>query len=52
MLLSFEVSEVRGEAIKIERFIKKQKSRLFLNKLTGSKDDPTYFKELMKNILG
>jgi putative endonuclease len=50
MLLLFEVSEFRGEAIKMERFIKKQKSRLFLIRLIRSKDDPAYFKELLKNI--
>ena len=37
MVLSFEVSESRGEAIKVERFIKKQKNRQFLKRLIESK---------------
>jgi putative endonuclease len=52
MLLSFKVSELRGEAIRIERFIKKQKSRLFLNRLIESRGNPAYSKELIKNVLG
>ena len=44
-MLSFEVSNVRGEAIKIERFVKKQKSRIFLRKLIESKDDLSYLLE-------
>jgi predicted GIY-YIG superfamily endonuclease len=52
MLLLLEVSESRGEAIKLERFIKKQKSRLFLSRLIEEKDNPEYIKRLMKNVLG
>jgi putative endonuclease len=52
MLLSFEVSESRGEALKMERFIKKQKSRLFIKRLIESKDNPTYFKGLIRKVIG
>ena len=52
MLLSLEVSNSRGDAIKMERFIKKQKSRLFLSRLIEEKENPEYFKKLIKNVLG
>jgi putative endonuclease len=52
MLLLLEVSESRGEAIKLERFIKRQKSRLFLSRLIEEKENSEYFKRLMKNVLG
>ena len=52
LFLYFEVSNIRGEAIKMERFIKKQKSRFFLRKLVESKNDPTYFKDLIKRVVG
>jgi hypothetical protein len=52
LLLSFEVSNVRGEAIRMERFIKNQKSRFFLRKLIESKDGPAYFGDLIKKVVG
>jgi len=52
LLLSFEVSDVRGEAIRLEKFIKKQKSRIFIRKLIESKDDPAYFRDLKKKAVG
>ena len=52
MLLAFEVSELRGKAMKMERFLKKQKSRLFIQRLIESRDDTFYFKELIKNVVG
>jgi len=52
LLLSFEVSNVRSEAIKMERFIKKQKSRIFIRKLIESKDDPSYLMDLKKKAVG
>jgi putative endonuclease len=51
LVLSFEVSDVRGEAMIVERFIKKQKSRGFINKLVVQKDNPEYFLTLVNNIL-
>jgi putative endonuclease len=52
MLLVFKVSETRGEAIKMERFIKRQKSRLFIKGLIEAKDNPEYLKKLILNVLG
>jgi putative endonuclease len=52
MLLAFEVSEVRGEAMKMERFLKAQKSKVFIKRLIESRDDAFYFKELVRNVVG
>ena len=49
--LFFEVSEIRGEALIVERFLKNQKSRTFLEKLISEKDNPTYFHSLVENVL-
>jgi putative endonuclease len=47
----FEVSTNRGEAIIVERFIKNQKSRVFLENLIAEKDNPDFFSTLIYNIL-
>jgi len=47
----FECSDSRGNCLLIERFIKNQKSRNFLEKLISEKDNPEYFKNLTRNIL-
>jgi putative endonuclease len=52
MLVSLEVSYSRGDAMIMERFIKRQKSRKFLSGLIAEKENPDYFKNLMKNVLG
>jgi putative endonuclease len=52
MLLFFKVSDSRGEAIKVERFIKRQKSRLFLARLLEEANNPEYFKRLLEKVLG
>ncbi len=52
ILLFFEVSDSRGEAIKIERFIKKQRSRLFLARLIEEANSPEYLKRLLTKVLG
>jgi putative endonuclease len=49
--LAFQVSPIRGEAIIVERFIKRQKSRVFIENLISQKDDPEYFETLVSNIL-
>jgi putative endonuclease len=49
--LSFEVSEQRGEALIVERFLKNQKSRAFIERLISEKDNPVYFRSLVENIL-
>jgi putative endonuclease len=51
LLLSFDVSDNRGEAIKVERFIKNQKSRDFIQKLIFEKDNKEYFLSLVSYIL-
>ncbi len=43
LVLSFPVPGVRGEAIVVERFIKKQKSSRFILKLIGKKRGPGIF---------
>ena len=47
----FGCSEVRGEGLIIERFIKNQKSRIFLEKIIAEKENPAYFENLINNIL-
>jgi len=49
--LSFECSDSRGTGLIIERFIKNQKSRIFLEKLIAEKGNPKYFSDLIKNIM-
>ena len=49
--LFFEVSDIRGEALIVERFLKNQKSRTFLEKLISEKDNPSYFHSLVENVL-
>jgi putative endonuclease len=49
--LFFEVSETRGEALIVERFLKNQKSRAFIERLILAKDNPAYFSSLIGNIL-
>lgn len=51
LLLAFEVSESRGQAIMVERFIKKQKSKAFLRNLVNSKNDPDTFKKLISKVV-
>jgi putative endonuclease len=49
--LFFECSDSRGKGLIIERFIKNQKSRTFLERLIAEKENPAYFVELINNIL-
>jgi putative endonuclease len=51
MKLFFRCSHSRGEGLLIERFIKDQKSRVFLQKLIAEKENPEYFEKLILNIL-
>jgi putative endonuclease len=51
LVLSFPVSSDRGHAIIVERFIKSQKSRVFLEKLIMVKQNSKYFDELIISIL-
>ena len=49
--LFFKVSDTRGEAMIVERFIKNQKSRIFLERLIAEKDNPAFSITLINNIL-
>jgi putative endonuclease len=49
--LAFPVSSKRGDAISVEKFIKNQKSKIFLNKLIAEKNNDTYFTSLINNVL-
>jgi putative endonuclease len=51
LVLSFQVSPDRGHAIIVERFMKRQKSRVFIENLIKQKDNPKYFEILINNIL-
>jgi putative endonuclease len=48
---TFEISENRGDALLVERFIKKQKSRIFLKKLIEEKKNSAYYTSLITNVL-
>jgi putative endonuclease len=48
LVASFAVGETRGEAVKIERYIKKQKSRKFLLELIAAQKDPETLSLLLK----
>ena len=52
LVFSFEVSVNRGDAIRIERFLKRQKSTDFITKIINQRDNPDNFKTLIKNVLG
>ena len=49
--LYFKVTESRGDAMLVERFIKKQKSRDFIQKLIHKQGDEEFFGSLIINIL-
>ena len=51
LVLSFPVSSERGQAMIIERFIKRQKNRLFIESMIMQKENPTFFVTLVYNIL-
>ena len=46
----FPVSDSRADAMKIEKFIKSQKSKKFIIKLIENKNNPEYFKKLTNDI--
>jgi putative endonuclease len=51
LVLFFKISESRGEAILVERFIKNQKSRKFISRLICEKDNPQSLNDLKMNII-
>jgi len=44
------VSQKRGDAILVEKFIKNQKSRVFLKRLISEMDNQQYFNDLKKRF--
>ncbi|MDZ7776225.1 MAG: GIY-YIG nuclease family protein [Bacteroidales bacterium] len=44
----FPVSDIRGDTLKVERFIKRQKSRRLITNLI---DQPEGFKDIIKKVL-
>ncbi len=51
LLTDFPVSENRADALKIERFIKNQKSKKFILKLLENKGNKEFYDELIKHVL-
>jgi putative endonuclease len=47
----FPVNENRGDAMKVEGFLKDQKSRKFVLKLVENKSNPVYTQKLVNDIL-
>ena len=47
----FPVSDLRADAMKVEKFIKAQKSRKFILKLIENKEDLRFFQNLLSDIL-
>ena len=46
--VSFNVGEDRGIALKIEKFIKKQKSRIFIEKIIDNIDNDEFISQLVR----
>ena len=46
--ISFPVSESRGQAMKVERYIKKRKSRTFLEQIISAKNNPDLLAQLVR----
>ena len=51
IVLLFPVSDERADAMKIEKFIKSQKSKKFILKLIENKNNPDFFQKLIANII-
>jgi len=49
--VSFPVSDSRADAMKIEKFIKSQKSKKFILKLIENKNNSEFFQKLINNIV-
>jgi len=48
MMATFAVSENRGTAMKIEKYLKKQKSRQFLEEVIEHQDDEEWIAQLVR----
>jgi putative endonuclease len=51
LVLNFEVSSSRSDAMMVERFIKKQKSRIFIEKLIRESSNRQYYTEFINKII-
>jgi putative endonuclease len=51
LVFSLEISESRSDAIRMERFIKKQKNKEFLLRLIAQKDNKEYINSLFEHVL-
>ncbi len=51
LVLDFPVSPARADAMKIECFIKSQKSKRFILKLAKNKDNPKFFNQLIRDVI-
>ena len=49
--MSFPVSDFRGDAIRVEKVIKKQKSKVFIKKLIAEKDNTEFLEGLITNAI-
>jgi len=49
--MAIEISDSRGDAIKVERFLKAQKSSEFLRKIVNEKNNKEFINDLLDNIL-
>ena len=49
--LYFSVNDKRADVIKVEKFIKNQKSRNFIMKLIANKENPGFFETLVNNVI-
>jgi putative endonuclease len=45
---SFQVGQDRGEAVRIERYIKRQKSRKFIENLIQNQQSPEHFDQMVR----
>ena len=52
MMAYFPVSEIRGEAMKVESFIKKQKSKVFIQKVISQSQDTDFIKQIVEKVVG
>jgi putative endonuclease len=51
LVLHFPVSESRADSMKMENFIKSQKSKKFILKLIANKENPLFFDKLLNDII-
>jgi putative endonuclease len=51
LLMAIEISDSRGDAMRVERFFKAQKSSEFLRRIVNEKNNKEFIKDLLENIL-